>query len=341
MGRSLRQIALHGIPDVSPMADSLQHLRSAPDFQHRDILAAIRHLDTAADAHLRWLLGFLAGLACGDVQRQYAESDPAMATGFETWFTEFDRTLRRPADPLLRQVALKHRALSNCTAALRSRIGNGGITTAEFDRFADAAMHYHGSLRALERALIHEASMVDALTGIWNRSSLTDRLGAERDRMLRHGGPCSLAMMDLDHFKDVNDRHGHAAGDHVLRSVVDVAKRHLRRYDSIFRYGGEEFLFCLPNIAAPEAQIAMDRIREDIAVLRLPLPEGGAITITASFGIAEMDTHRPIETSVDRADRALLRAKSSGRNQVRVWDLPASALHADPERIAHPNPEGV
>ncbi len=303
------------------MADSPQHRRSAAEAQHRDILAAIRQLDAADDAQLRWLLGLLGGLACRDDERMPSGPDPAGPAGFEAWFAAFDRTLRHPSDPLLRQVALQHRAMSDCANALRSRIRDRGITPAELDRFADTVVRYHGSLRALERALIQEACMADPLTGAWNRSSLTDRLEAERDRMLRHGGPCSLSMMDLDHFKDVNDHHGHAAGDHVLRTIVDVAKRHLRRYDSIFRYGGEEFLFCMPNIPAREAQIAMDRMREDIAALRLALPDGGAISITASFGVAEIDSDHPIEASVERADRALLAAKNSGRNQVRVWGV--------------------
>ncbi len=300
------------------MPDSFQHWRSAPDSQHRDILAAIRQLDAADDAQLRWLLGFLGGLVCGNARHMPGGPDRIGPGGFEAWFAALDRTLHQPSDPLLRQVALQHRAMSDGAGTLQSRLRDRAITPAEFDRFADAVVHYHGSLRALERALIHEACMADPLTGVWNRSSLTDRLGAERDRMQRHGGPCSLSMMDLDHFKDVNDRHGHAAGDHVLRTVVDVAKRHLRRYDSIFRYGGEEFLFCMPNISAPEARIAMDRIRADIAALRLALPEGEAISITASFGVAEMDTHHSIEASIERADRALLAAKNGGRNQVVV-----------------------
>ncbi len=322
------------------MADSPQHWRSAPDPQNRDILAAIRQLDAADDAQLRWLLGFLGDLVCGDGGRMHGATARTGPIGFEAWFAAFDRTLHQPSDPLLRQVALQYRAMSDCAGALQSRTRER-ITPAEFDRFADAVVHYHGSLRALERALIHEACMADPLTGVWNRSSLADRLGAERDRVQRHGGPCSLSMMDLDHFKDVNDRHGHAAGDHVLRAVVEVAKQHLRRYDSIFRYGGEEFLFCMPNISAPEARNAMDRIREDIAALRLALPDGGAISITASFGVAEMDTHHPIEASIERADRALLTAKNCGRNQVRIWSFAASAPHPGSNWIANASPEGV
>ena len=303
------------------MADSRPHWRSTPDSQNRNILAAIRQLDTADDAQLRWLLEFLRTLLCGDTQRMHGPPELIAPNDFESWFSATsDQTQQSPPpDPLLRQVVLQHRAMANWAGALQSRARDrAAITPADFDRFAEAVVHYHGSLRALERALIHDACMADPLTGVWNRSSLTDRLAAERDRAQRHGGPCSLSMMDLDHFKDINDRHGHAAGDRVLRSVVDVAKRHLRRYDSIFRYGGEEFLFCLPNMSVPEARNTMDRIREDIAALRLALPDGSAsaITITASFGVAEMDTHHPIEASIERADRALLRAKGGGRNQV-------------------------
>jgi diguanylate cyclase len=158
------------------------------------------------------------------------------------------------------------------------------------------------------------------LTGAWNRNSMFQKLAEEQDRMVRNKQQCCLCMMDLDHFKQVNDTYGHAAGDKVLHFAVEHAGEYLRKYDSIFRYGGEEFLLCLPNISAEDAVVAMDRIRAGLEKLDITLPGGQTIIhVTASFGVAPVSVDRSVEENINVADQALFCAKVSGRNRVCLW----------------------
>lgn len=200
---------------------------------------------------------------------------------------------------------------------------NGGqlVSPDEYDQFMDLAIRFKLEVRALQSEIISKVCEVDHLTGARNRNSMHYKLLEEHDRMLRNGHPCCVCMMDIDHFKRVNDEYGHLAGDVVLHAVVQFFGKNLRRYDSIFRFGGEEFLFCLPNTEAHDAFAIMDRLRADLAVLPVELKEQGGISVTASFGIALMHPDEPVEDAIEKADHALLCAKSSGRNMVCLWEV--------------------
>lgn len=144
-------------------------------------------------------------------------------------------------------------------------------------------------------------------------------LERERERFLRSGRPCCIALGDLDHFKGINDSYGHGAGDKVLAGSADCFLRHMRPYDSLFRYGGEEFLFCLPDTDLAVARKVFDRLRQELESRSFELDTGERISVTASFGIAEMTDQATVEKTTERADQALYRAKSAGRNRVGLW----------------------
>jgi len=125
--------------------------------------------------------------------------------------------------------------------------------------------------------------------------------------------------MDFDRFKQVNDERGHPAGDAVLRQAIRFVTSVLRKYDTIFRYGGEEFLLCLPGSPVREAAPVVERIRAGLERLPIRLPSGETMFVTASFGLAEMHPRRPVEEAIADADMALIRAKENGRNRVEIW----------------------
>ena len=157
-------------------------------------------------------------------------------------------------------------------------------------------------------------SSIDVLTGVWNRARL-DELGRfEVQRFVRYGHPVSVVFMDLDHFKHVNDVHGHGAGDFVLKGFCETAQGCLRNTDLLGRWGGEEFLLLLPNTVLSSARTLAERIRE--ALTARAFPEIG--TITASIGVAECHPEDIWESLVARADTAMYRAKEGGRNRVEV-----------------------
>jgi diguanylate cyclase (GGDEF)-like protein len=166
----------------------------------------------------------------------------------------------------------------------------------------------------LQRELRQLAS-IDALTGLHNRRELERRIAREMSRSRRHDTPLSVVIGDLDLFKQVNDRYGHAVGDDVLRSVGERMRENLRAEDLAVRWGGEEFLLMLPDTDLEEAVRVADKIRKAVAE-RPVAGEECKVAVTISFGVARFDGHESLGELVRRADDAMYRAKSEGRNRV-------------------------
>lgn len=169
--------------------------------------------------------------------------------------------------------------------------------------------------KALEAELVKQAS-TDSLTGIGNRRHFMVQAELEMSRSRRFGRSLSVMMLDVDHFKPINDQHGHAVGDAVLQVIVRRASESLRQSDQIARLGGEEFAALLPETSLPAALVVAERFREHLAERPL-VAAGKAIPCTVSIGIAEMrEGDATIDDLLRRADEALYRAKEKGRNRV-------------------------
>jgi diguanylate cyclase (GGDEF)-like protein len=168
-------------------------------------------------------------------------------------------------------------------------------------------------MRDLNVAL-REASTHDPLTGIGNRRLLMERLREESERAQRSGKPYVLVILDIDHFKQVNDTWGHEVGDRVLVEIGCTMQAALRQYDLCGRWGGEEFLLLLPETAMADADQVIDRVRQDIRSLAVRVGTE-ALSVTASFGVAEYRLGESYSQTLSRADAALLEAKRSGRDK--------------------------
>ncbi|HEY0510838.1 MAG TPA: diguanylate cyclase [Thermoanaerobaculia bacterium] len=167
---------------------------------------------------------------------------------------------------------------------------------------------------------LHELSTVDGLTRQLNHRVIYSRLTEELERARRYKYPLSVVLCDFDHFKEINDTHGHLAGDAVLREGAAVLRKCLRSTDLLGRYGGEEFLAVLPQVDLGAARLAAERLRQGLEKSPVPLPGGGGVHITASFGVADRDEIAGSPSSdllVSLADRRLYDAKAAGRNRVR------------------------
>lgn len=171
-------------------------------------------------------------------------------------------------------------------------------------------LRYHAALATAFR---------DPLTGVNNRAAMDEALPREVELSLRHEMALSILIIDLDHFKKINDGHGHAAGDCVLRNAAKLIQQALRTSDQIFRFGGEEFVVLLPSTTTAGAHILAERIREELEASRCH-HEGEEITVTASIGIASLEPSDNRHTLFDKADKALYRAKALGRNQVQQYE---------------------
>jgi diguanylate cyclase (GGDEF)-like protein len=165
--------------------------------------------------------------------------------------------------------------------------------------------------------LLLELSNTDHLTGIFNRRYLMEALGKEVQRNLRKGGDLSLIILDIDHFKQVNDAYGHLQGDSVLQKVAQLLQKELRAYDTAARYGGEEFIAVLPDATLEEATCVANRVRTSVHTNRFSGPLS-KLSLTVSIGVAWFSSPgcTTVDSFIKLADDALYRAKVNGRNRV-------------------------
>lgn len=163
---------------------------------------------------------------------------------------------------------------------------------------------------------------IDPLTGAYNRTTFHEIAERELSRARRQGQPLSIVMFDIDHFRAINEKHGHRLGDEVLRKFADLVRTALRKEDMLVRYGGEEFLVMLPDVPGPGAVVVAGRIRRYVANEPIEV-EGERFPVTVSLGVAARLDEGPesIDTLLDRADSALALAKERGRNRVVALSL--------------------
>jgi diguanylate cyclase (GGDEF)-like protein len=187
--------------------------------------------------------------------------------------------------------------------------------------------------RSFRHAQLLGASRIDGKTGLLNAATWQREAALQITRANRTHTPLAVAILDIDHFKQVNDTHGHLAGDAVLAGLARAMQALLRDYDLTCRFGGEEFAMLLPQTSASEAYLIAERLRENLA--RIPIPagtgagdqDGGLLSVTVSIGIAAVHTaRRDLTDLLASADAALYEAKRSGRNATRMAEEPAPTV---------------
>ena len=174
-----------------------------------------------------------------------------------------------------------------------------------------------GLLYPLRNTLLYqravESATIDPLTGVRNRAAMDSAMKREIGLALRHKTPLSVILMDIDHFKSINDRHGHLYGDQALKAVAQCAEQSVRESDMIFRYGGEEFLILLTGTDLSGAELLAERIRQNIETMSPQTDK--AIQMTVSLGVTTLIQGDDINSLFQRMDNALYRAKDAGRNR--------------------------
>ncbi|HOU54839.1 MAG TPA: GGDEF domain-containing protein [Myxococcota bacterium] len=212
---------------------------------------------------------------------------------------------------------------TNGTFVQQDRVTRHLLRHGDFIRLGSGVRMQFQQVSGEEEAVmrrLYEASVRDGLTGVFNRRYLQERIAAEVSYAVRHGTELVVLLLDLDHFKRINDTHGHLAGDEVLRQVASLVGNQLRREDTFARYGGEEFAVLLRETPPRAALVVAQRIRTGVESLEIPF-EGTPLHVTLSIGVAILTAcpGRPTpEDLLARADEALYHAKESGRNRVAV-----------------------
>lgn len=288
------------IPATPPQRHRVAHALAATQRGHRELML-VQTLQSTLD--LEALLALFGAAVGKDIAHD----------GMRYWHTE------RGLDCNVGETAAN-------TCSYRLRVDSEDLGELQFfrrRRFVETELmtietSLAGLLYPLRNALKYreavEASSFDYLTGTLNRRALDLVLSREVDLARRHGVPFSMVMLDIDHFKAVNTRHGHLAGDQVIRAVARCVMDNTRRSDELFRYGGEEFVLLLSNTDAAGAHCLAEKIRQAVANLRHPVA-GDEIAVTLSLGVASQRQGDDSGQLIERADGALRKAKQGGRNQ--------------------------
>lgn len=289
------------------------------DISREELAGMLAHLEQAYLNHLQWYSGIIRSITC-KLPADPRDMSPKAHHDcrFGQWYDskESDLHIFSSFVPLGKE----HKRMHQLAARMLAGVQDGHpVTTLDFDNFANAIDQVRLQISALKSELENLLYNHDPLTGAINRLGILPALREQHEISKRGIQTCCLSMVDLDKFKDINDRYGHVGGDRVLKATVHFIIEHLRPYDKIFRYGGEEFLLLLQHTELAQCGDILERLREGLAAAPIDLGGGESVCITASFGIAVLEPDIPVETSIERADKAMYAAKAAGRNCVRKW----------------------
>ena len=283
---------------------------------------ALAQLQQATQDHADWHENLLRQIVCG---LPFNLGDLALGAHADCLFCRWYHE-RAPAElwgqPAFAAIGCEHARLHRSAARLLREVAAvAPIVREDFEDLLASCAQLRVKLDLLRQALEGTLLNRDALTGAYDRSVMLPELRDLHELAQRQVQSCCIVFMDLDQFKDINDRYGHIVGDAVLAAAVRKLGHSLRPYDKVFRYGGDEFLICLPGADLAIGQAVIRRVRERLAGQALVTgPASTALQVTASFGLALLDPEASVEDCIERADQALMLAKTAGRNRAINWD---------------------
>lgn len=284
--------------------------------------ATLQQLQQAQHDHLEWYENLIRTIVCRLPcdPRELADSAHHNCRFGQWYYAEASAALRQQR--MFGAMEAEHeRVHAIAGRLLRETMDGLPLVQAEFDELVAVSSRLRLELDSLRHEVQDILRSSDALTGAYGRARLLPELREWRQLAKRNVQQCCIVFMDLDYLKEINDTHGHTVGDKILAGAVDYVTGHLRPYDKVFRYGGDEFLISLPGIDLVNAQHLIERVREGFGQVPFVVSEEGQpIHATASFGVAPLEPTISVEESVDRADKALLMAKAAGRDRVVSWN---------------------
>lgn len=213
-----------------------------------------------------------------------------------------------------------HRMHQLVAQVLINTKNTGTISPFDFDKVSNIIEQFRLEILTFKNELETLLFNRDTLTMTINRVNMLPFLRDQQEVIKRQHRPDCIAIIDVDFFKEVNDKHGHPAGDKVLVALAQYLMEHLRSYDKVFRYGGEEFLVFMQEVDSSQSYQMVERVREGIAATPFDVGLPEPIHVTVSCGVTVIDANSTIEELIDRADKALYLAKTSGRNQTQLWN---------------------
>ena len=297
------------------------------NFSPDEIEEALNILKQADQAHRAWHHSLLEGLLC-DQPFSKSITDPVSHTkcGFGCWYyTSVSDAIR--VAPEFTALEKTHKEMHDKARTIVERFLKTGKVKLDDYRFLSGKKDELTLLLSnLRDSIINQQHSFDALTGLINRKSIGLILEKNHAQAIRHNAPYTLAMIDIDYFKSINDTYGHLAGDEALKVLSHYFSTSLRDSDSVGRYGGEEFLILLPMTPLDISAKILERIREQVSQL-VTRYEGVDIQLTISIGFSSFEMGKAVWEVVKEADQALYQAKKSGRNRIEVYKDTLAVRH--------------
>ncbi|MEJ2060832.1 MAG: diguanylate cyclase [Gammaproteobacteria bacterium] len=291
------------------------------DISHEELQAAHQQLEQAIYNHEQWYKDLIRSVVCRlpHDHRDLAKDAHHHCRFGQWYYGNSPEALHH--HPAFMAMEAEHERMHKLAARLLiAAEETTPIDTALYDNFANSLERLRLQIYSLNREIRDFLYNRDSLTGAESRLAMLAKLREVHELAKRNVQKSCIVVMDLDHFKEINDSYGHVIGDRVLVATVNYLKANLRPYDTIYRYGGEEFLISMPSTDIQTCFKVVERLREGLAVTTMAESSQQPIFMTASFGIVELESDTSVEESIDRADKAMYASKTSGRNQSRIWD---------------------
>ena len=286
-----------------------------------DIRNAISVLEQELYNHVQWTDSLNTTLICRlTPDKRDLEQESHRKCRFGQWYYSTDMQGIR-SNPNFRELEEAHKAMhENAAHLLMLSSSAQNIPPAAYEKFMHELKRTRLLIETLKRELEDELYNVDALTGASSRIGMLTKIREQHELVKRKLESCVIVMMDIDRFKRVNDTYGHLVGDKALAAFAHHVMRHTRPFDRLFRYGGEEFLLCAPHTDLETAFRLVERIRTELAEMKISAEGYPPFRITASYGMTLLDPDASVDECIERADRATYAAKKQGRNRTVVWD---------------------
>lgn len=292
------------------------------NINREDLQSTLIQLEQAMHNHRQWYDSNIRTLVCGlKSDRRDISENPHQECLFGQWY------YGTAPSPLKDHSGFKtigevHQHMHQIIKKILKENDEGRkINVLDFDKFANSIQGLQLEIRSLHRELELILYTHDPLTNAINRIDMMPALREIHETSKRNNStPSSIVMVDLDHFKQINDTYGHAAGDKVLIAISHYLIDQMRPYDKIFRFGGEEFLICMQHTDLANCYSKCEELRNGLGKLSIDIGKKEPILITASFGISLLEPNMTVEESIENADKAMYSAKSSGRNCTVTWN---------------------
>lgn len=319
-GRKSKKMLLQAIKFIERVRHVVQGIW--PNFSRAYLMNAVDtesfaiELDAAMQMHLEWSRRILRCAVLHASPGDDVLNDEAHTLcRFGVWFSKNRSRFEAMDAELTLSLEREHQTMHDAIRVICRRLLEGSPgETADLNKFEATQHLFIENLAYFKTLAITHDAQIDVLTGLPLRHRIEEDFELLASSSRRHGSALVIMLLDLDHFKDINDMYGHAGGDSVLRHLAVALKRDLRDVDRAYRYGGEEFLLMMESSGVAGAEFAAERVLESVRVLSITLPGGAMVRPTATVGVAVVAKGESLASVIERADKALYAGKASGRN---------------------------